>query len=139
MSSQKEISNNKGTSTYDYEFTMITDLEDMRIVPVYQELTEEQRDQFRAENPDSRLVPTKIKVGEDEEQYTIKKNIKLKRRVPDVRNITFTQTFNKKGKVYSNRFLVEDTNGKSYVVVGSYDKFKEYINTLDNNTKRIGY
>ena len=116
---------------YSWEFEMLVDYEEEKVEPIYYELTEEERDAFRKKNPDMPFIPKKILEDEKVTSVVKKKNIKVKRRIPDIRNIKIQQVL-KKGKVCKNKFVVEENESTRYVVKGKYKSFKKILDSLDN-------
>lgn len=129
----------RGDSKYRYEFEVYTDIKETRMVPVYKYLSEEERQSFR--DLGYCLIPKKIKVSEESKESIIRKDVLIRRTVPDIRNVSIQQALTPKGRIMKNKFIIEDSV-RWYVVKGDYYKFKSYIeNLLDspNISSTIGF
>lgn len=123
---------------YSYEFEVFTNFVKEEIVPVWKELTKDEQEQFRQEYPESPLVPTRIKVGEEIQEVVIRKDALCKRRIPNILKLTISELLGPNGKMYRNRFLISESAGVQYMVKGKYKEFKDYLDNL-RNKNQIGF
>jgi hypothetical protein len=129
----------RGDSKYRYEFEIYTDIKETKTIPVYKYLSEEERQEFR--NMGYFLIPKKLKVSEEQIENVIKKDVLIRRTVPDIRHVSIQQALTPKGRIMKNKFIIEDST-RWYIVKGDYYTFKSYIeNLLDssNISSTIGF
>lgn len=118
-------------SKYAWEFEILTDFVKTEKVPVWHDLTEEERERFKQEFPEAMFVPLRIKIDEEDKEVTKKEDLILRRRVPDIRSLKIQQMYNDDGKIYKNRFLVEESDSTRYIVKGKYKEFKNKLDQLE--------
>lgn len=121
-------------SKYSEELMIYTDIMDDRVVALYRDATEEERQ--LAKELELGFIPKKIKVGEETEMYTLRKDAIYRKRFINIKALSIQQAFDRSGKLYRSRFIVEE-NGTKYLVKGNYQKFRNKLNNLDNT--KIGY
>lgn len=132
------------SNQFAYEFKIVVDITDEVMTPVYEELTKKQQKAYKAKRKADGLGTPKdgwkkIMVGEEQKIVVITKGLTYKKRFPDVRSLVVSEGITEQGTIYKNRFLVEDINGKSYLVKGKYATFNKYLNNLSQNKNKIGY
>ena len=124
-----------------YEFVVLNNIVQERAVPIWQEIeTKEELAAFRAEFPHvpTWLKPKRIIIGEGIEEIVLKEDIKTRRLIPNILKITIQEAMDSQGKVYKDRFWVEEESGKKYMVRGNFYKMKAYRKNLLKKTN-IGF
>lgn len=118
-----------------YEAVVVTSLNEEVLEPVYQDLTEEERQDYRDEG--FYLVPKRLKIGEKPSSVVVRKNAEYRRLFSNILDLDAYQYFQKKR--VSKKYFVISNGQQEFLIKGSYEQFVKMVEQSQEATKIQGF